>query len=202
MKLYQFSIILRPSKETLALFREFKMILKHAVGIYSSEIAEAHFTIIEFVVYESIIPVVEKYLQKFTSLYKNGQYKFSRFDNFPETSEGKSNGTFYAKPDENSRENLIKIMKDFHLNFPISKPYKVYRCYNPHMTVGRRLSSDQLNFADRKFANIKIEISTNFTIALRKRNINSKYEQFFIINGFEFTGSSNDDSSTQLSLSF
>ncbi len=202
MKMYQFSIIFRPSKETITLFRGFKIFLRQLVGSYSSEKSEAHFTIIEFVADESVIPIIEKYLRRFGSLYKDGQYGFSGFDIFPETSEGMINGTFYAKPDELSKEKLIEMMKRFHLNFPLAKPYMVYRCYNPHMTLGRRLSSGQLSLALREFAKTKIEIFTNCTIALRIRNINNKYEQFAIISQFEFTGADNDYFSSQLNFDF
>lgn len=173
---HQFSVAICPPEEIVLEVRAIKQELAQKIIKFSSLNAEAHFTFNEFNAYEYQIKEWKKYLTDFCNT-TTGSFDIRLTD-----IKSYSNGALFLAPDKESKSKITTLMKSFH-------KVKVYpvniTSINPHLTIARSLTQDQLKIAFDIFSNRKFDISFTCTnLALRK--FNGKVKQYRIDERFIF----------------
>ena len=138
----KYSIVIHPA-ELLDEIKKIKQDLKSLIGWYSSVNALAHFTICEFWADENKL---EKVKQEVSKLIVNWQKKvivLTSFDSF-------TRRAFYVKPDKDSSLYLKALFKAIAVKVKEIIPNACI-CTTPHLSIGRRLSEEQLQVAKDYF---------------------------------------------------
>ncbi|WP_149914242.1 2'-5' RNA ligase family protein [Sphingobacterium cavernae] len=138
----KYSIVIYPA-ELLGEIKRIKQGLKSLIGWFNSVNSLAHFTISEFEADENQL---EKVKQEVSKLIVNWQKKvilLNSFDSF-------TSGAFYVKPDEDSSLYLKALFKAIAVKVKEIIP-NAYICTTPHLSIGRRLSEEQLQVAKDTF---------------------------------------------------
>ncbi|MBB4801881.1 hypothetical protein HNP37_001942 [Flavobacterium nitrogenifigens] len=163
------------SESVVAPVKEMKNLLKSKVpeNWYSSCNSEAHITICEFTIDESQIDFVKQKLTKIANTLTPFQVVLNAFG-FYETS-----NAFFISPSEDSKVVLQSIMKKTQNAL---KPLKMYKSIEPHMSIGRKLTPENLKIASGLFKTIYLEFECN-QIVLRELE---PFKQYFIIETFKF----------------
>lgn len=173
--LHRYSIAIHPTQELIANIKIMKEKLATEVGWFHSKNAVAHITICEFEADNKDLERVKTQLERICNTINPVAVQLNSFGSFP-------NGAFFIAPDSESRIALQPIMKQFH-NALVVKSF--HHSDEPHLSIARKLSSENLNKATQLFTSI----DENFLcdgIVLRVLDIELK--QFRVVDTFQFKG--------------
>lgn len=151
-----------------------KLELKEKTDWYHSVNSKAHITFFEFVHSGVKLEAMEKYLVEFSSHLSAFEVHLNRIDPYQKA--------FCLFSDETSKKILIPIMKQFQKGKPFQPDGK---STDPHMSIGRQLTPEQINVAIELFSNRNFDIKficDNLTI----RKFNPEIGQYEFYKRFDF----------------
>jgi hypothetical protein len=174
----KYSLVIDPSIEVKHTGKTMKELLFGKIGNFGSKNSIVHITICEFEIDDSAIEMIKPQVFKICDTFTPKQVYFDRFASFDNV------GAFYMAPDDNSKNILVNFMKKVNNSLKITGITKIT---NPHMSIARRLTPDNLKIATELFTTIEIDFLCN-SIALRE--FDPVVRQYFIIDTFSFNGNS------------
>lgn len=177
-----YSLVILPPINVIANVKELKLRLYTESGKgYSSRKSDAHITIQEFYATENQLKKIILKLIKIAREEKSFAALFDEVFCYEQTA--------FFSPNVNSKNNLEKFI--IKLRLEVKGPIKS----NAHISIGRELSSEQLEISKNIFSNEKLDFLCD-RIALRKYN--DKIKQFEVVHIFPFLGE--ESSEKQLTL--
>ncbi|KAF2327842.1 2'-5' RNA ligase family protein [Flavobacterium ginsenosidimutans] len=162
------------SKALVEPVKKLKDFLKSKINWYNSCNSEAHITICEFTIDESEFDLIKQKLSKISDTFTPFQVSLNHFDSFPNA------GAFFIGVNEDSKNNLVPIMKKIHETL---KSLKLKKSDEPHMSIGRRLTPENLKIASELFTAIDLQFECNEIVL---REFDPKVKQFFVMDTFPF----------------
>ncbi|MGQ7944691.1 2'-5' RNA ligase family protein [Flavobacterium sp. WC2509] len=148
--------------------------LANEVGWYNSRNSVGHITICEFTATDEIIEIIKKQISQLCNSLSPINVNVNTFGSFP-------NGAFFIAPDSDSKKDLKHIMKHFNKSLRL---HNMKKSDNPHLSIARRLSPENLEKANQFFNAINLDFICD-SVVLRQFDENVK--QFFVIDTFPFT---------------
>lgn len=142
----KYSLVVHP-EGIIDRVKSLKQILKHKIGWYNSVNSLAHFSICEFELEDK---EVEGLISMIYELVKNVESEEIIMNSFAFY----DSGAFYIKT---SQESTI-YLKDLFAKIcsGLSEKIKLaYQVHDPHLSIGRRLSAEQLQVAQETFQHIE-----------------------------------------------
>ncbi|WP_264563780.1 2'-5' RNA ligase family protein [Flavobacterium sp. N3904] len=170
-KLY--SLVIQPPEPILASIMSMKEQLAAEVGWFNSKNSVGHITICEFKATGTSIEVIKNQISKLCDALSPIVVYLNEFSTF-------SNGAFVINPDSNSKKRVKEIMKLFHKSLLIPSMKK---SDNPHLSIARKLSPQNLIKANHLFTTINLNFVCD-NVVLRLFDEDKK--QFFVTDTFEF----------------
>lgn len=171
----QYSIAIYPSETIILLVKAMKEKLFEEVNWFHSKNSIAHITICEFKATEAAIEIIKNKLDLLCYTFEPFEVHLNGFGSY-------SNGAFFITPNEDSKIKLKVIMKKVH---ELLRTLKMQKSSDPHVSIGRRLTTENIEKANRLFTTINTSFLCN-TIILRK--FDPTIQQFFITDTFTFNG--------------
>ena len=172
----KYSIVIAPSKDGIEYVDQLKNELYAKVGWYNSRNSKAHITILEFTADEDELKEVIAVIKKIASYENPLLLRFDGVDRY-------SNGAVFLKPDEATKDPLIELMARIQKKLNIKN---LYKSKDPHISIGRKLSEENVQMALKMFADAKLEFICE-NLVLRKFNPERKqYDKFS--DDFKFLG--------------
>ncbi|MFD1604685.1 2'-5' RNA ligase family protein [Flavobacterium artemisiae] len=150
-----------------------KDILRSKIKWYNSCNSEAHITICEFEIEESELDAIKQKLIKISDTFTPFHVSLNHFNSFPQS------GAFFIGVTEESKKNLVPIMKKTHEAFKSLK----HKSDTPHLSIGRRLAPENLKIASELFTTIDLDFLCNEIVL---REFDPIVKQFFVIDAFRF----------------
>lgn len=170
----KYSVAIYPSQNVIDCIKLMKEDLKSKINWYNSCNSTAHITICEFTIDDSQIDFVKQKLQKICNTFTPFQVYLTHFGAYENA------GAFFAAPDENSKNNLKPILKKVQETL---KSLKLKKSDDPHLSIGRRLTPENLKIAYGLFTTIDINFLCNSVVL---RELDPVVKQFFVIDTFVF----------------
>ncbi|TRX31207.1 2'-5' RNA ligase family protein [Flavobacterium sp. ZT3R18] len=170
-KLY--SLVIHPPETILALVKSMKERLATEVGWFHSKNSVAHITICEFKATDTAIETIKNKISRLCDSLSPVEVRLNEFGAFP-------NGAFFIAPDSGSKNNLKLIMKRFHKSLRV---HNMQKSDNPHLSIARRLSSENLIKANHLFTSIDLNFECDSVVL---RQFDETIKQFFVTDSFEF----------------
>ncbi|ABQ07284.1 2'-5' RNA ligase family protein [Flavobacterium johnsoniae] len=161
------------SKTLVEPVKKLKDFLRSKIKWYNSCNSEAHITICEFTIDESKLDSIKQKLAKISDTFTPFQVNLDHFDSFPKA------GAFFIGVNDDSKNNLVPIMKKTHETL---KPLK-HKSDNPHLSIGRKLTPENLKIASELFTTIDLQFECNEIVL---REFDPLVKQFFVIDSFKF----------------
>ncbi|MBS7256589.1 2'-5' RNA ligase family protein [Flavobacterium branchiicola] len=183
----KYSVAIYPSLEVINSFKTMKEDLKSKIGWYSSSNSIAHITICEFTIDDSEIEKHKQKIFKICDTFTPFPVHLDHFDSY------ENSGAFFAAPNEDSKNNLKPVMKKTQETL---KSLKLKKSDDPHMSIGRRLTPENLKIASQLFTKINIDFLCQEIVL---RELDPIKKQFFIIDTYKF-GSNPEPEFVQRSL--
>ena len=162
------------SKTLVEPVKKLKDFLKSKIEWYNSCNSEAHITICEFKIDDSQLDSFKQKLAKISDTFTPFQAYLDHFDSFPNA------GAFFIGVNEDSKNHFVPIMKKIHETL---KSLKLKKSDEPHMSIGRRLTPENLKIASELFTTIDLQFECNEIIL---REFDPIKKQFFVIDAFPF----------------
>ncbi|MBJ2126711.1 2'-5' RNA ligase family protein [Flavobacterium sp. IB48] len=162
------------SKPVVDSVKKMKDLLKSKIEWYNSCNSEAHITICEFKIEESQLDSIKQKLIKICDTFTPSQVYLDHFDSYENA------GAFFIAPNEESKNNLKPIMKKIHETL---KSLQLKKSDDPHMSIGRRLTPENLKIAFELFTTIALQFECNEIVL---REFDPKVKQFFVIDAIPF----------------
>lgn len=150
-----------------------KELLASKIGWFNSKNSVAHITICEFKIAEKELEKIKTKLLKISDTFTPFQVHLDHFSAY-------ENGAFFIAPNEESKINLKPIMKKTQDALQLSN---LMKSNDPHMSIGRRLTSESIKIATNLFTTIDIDFLCE-NIVLREFDPIKK--QFFVLDTFSF----------------
>ena len=172
----KYSVVFHPSAAVIETVREFKEQLNAKIGWYPSKNSLAHVTICEFDCDTTTYETIKNRITAYCQYQKSFAVIFNSFGNY-------SNGAFFIAPDAESKAKMVTIMKEIPKEIQFSVNHK---SSEPHISIGRQLSSEQLQIAYSLFQKVHLEFLCN-GITIRK--FNPERKQYDLVETIPFTGS-------------
>ncbi|GAA6765426.1 hypothetical protein AAFH68_13610 [Flavobacterium sp. CGRL1] len=161
------------SKTLVEPVKKLKDFLRSKIDWYNSCNSEAHITICEFTIDDSQLDSFKQKLAKISDAFTPFQVNLDHFDSFPNA------GAFFIGVTEDSKNNLVPIIKKTHETL---KPLK-HKSDNPHLSIGRKLTPENLKIASELFTTIDLQFECNEIVL---REFDPIIKQFFVIDSFKF----------------
>lgn len=147
-----YSVIIRPNESVIVLVRKWKEELRKSIGRnYAGCHSEAHVSITNFVCNEQGLGYWENYIQSFCKVNSSFDMRFNRWGFYPQH----KRGVVCLLPDQQSSMTLVPLMKLFNKNAPLSNPGATHQ---PHISIGRELSDDEVAKAEGLWSNKDLDI--------------------------------------------
>lgn len=174
----RYSIAIYPSKYVIDFVKSMKDLFKSKVKDkwYSSCNSVGHITICEFEIDESQVDRFKQKLYEICDTFTPFQVYLDHFGVY------ENSNAFYIATTENSNIDLKPIMKKIQDSCKSLKPLEFKKSNDPHMSIGRKLSPENLKIASELFTTIDIHFLCD-SIVLRELE---PYKQFFVIETFPF----------------
>lgn len=185
---YTYSLIFHPLDLTIGNVKTLKKDLSSKAGDYPSQNSSAHITIAGFEATEIQLTGVKEYLKKFVENEVAFAALFNQFSysNFSQCA--------VFLPSFEFSERIHSITKNVRNIITVTEMSKISQ---PHVSIGRNLSEEQLTIALQLFTNKSFEFDC-CQLALRK--FNPIIGQYVIIQEFPFTGKSDQRDFHQTSI--
>lgn len=169
-----YSVVFHPSPEVIDAIKTMKDFLRSKIKWYNSCNSVAHITICEFTIDESQLEIFKQKLAKICDTFSSSTIFLNDFGFY------ENSGAFFINPNEDSKNNLKPIMKKIHETL---KPLKLKKSDDPHMSIGRRLTPENLKIASQLFTTINMDFLCE-NIVLRE--FDPVVKQFFVIDTIPF----------------
>jgi len=183
-KTYSIVFYSKPIVDTVKKMKDF---LRSKIQWYNSCNSEAHITICEFKIDDSQLDSIKQKLYRICNTFKTSQVNLDHFGSYEIA------GAFFIAPNEESKNNLKPIMKKIHDTL---KSFKLKKSDDPHMSIGRKLTPENLKIASQIFTSIDINFLCNEIVL---REFDPLKKQFFVIDSIAF-GNNPEPEFTQGSL--
>ena len=171
----KYSVAIYPSQDVIDAVKTMKDYLKSKIDWYNSCNSVAHITICEFTMDESQIHKYKQKLSKICDTFESFPVYLDYFGSYEA-------GAFYIAPNEDSKMNLKPIMKKVQEALQLSN---LKKSNDPHISIGRRLTSENLKIASQLFTTIDIDFLCREILL---RELDPVKKQFFVIDTFSFNG--------------
>ncbi|MFH6998649.1 2'-5' RNA ligase family protein [Flavobacterium sp. FlaQc-57] len=168
-----YSVAIYPPQNIIDSVKTMKEQLAAKIGWFNSKNSVAHITICEFKIAEKELEKIKLKLLKICDSFSSFQVHLDHFSSY-------ENGAFFIAPNEDSKINLKPIMKKTQESLQLSN---LKKSNDPHISIGRRLSPENLEIASKLFTVINTDFLCN-SIVLREFDPIKK--QFFVIDHFQF----------------
>ncbi len=155
-----YSVVIHPPEEVISTIASLKKRLEQEIGWYPSVHSLAHITFNVFKAKASAIPVWETFLGEFSGKQSPTPLYFDRTESF-------SNGSFVLLANEETDVYLKETMRTFNNNRPKGA---VQRAQRPHLTIARKLNTEQMAMATALITDINIHFTFD-RLVLRKLNL-------------------------------
>jgi 2'-5' RNA ligase len=162
------------SKTLVEPVKKLKDFLRSKIKWYNSCNSEAHITICEFTIDESELDSIKRKLFKISDTFTPFQVSLDHFNSYP------NSGAFFIAPDKDAEDNLKTVMKKIH---QVLTSLKLKKSENPHMSIGRRLTPENLRIASELFTTIHLNFLCNEIVL---REFDPIVKQFFVIDTIPF----------------
>lgn len=164
----QYSIVILPPQEGIDYVANLKNQLNAKIGWYNSRNAKAHVTICEFTAEPDELGSIMADLKEIVSYESPRHLVFDGVSSY-------ANGAVFLKPDDATKAPLTALMGRIHKNLGVTN---LYKSKSPHMSIGRKLSEENVALALNMFADAKLDFNCNH-IVLRKFNPEIKQYDVF-----------------------
>ena len=144
----KYSVAIYPSQDVIDSVKTMKDYLKTKIEWYNSCNSVGHITICEFTFDDSQIDKYKQKLFKICDTFTTFPVYLNDFGSYENA------GAFYITPNEDSKNNLKPIMKKVQESL---KPLKLKKSDDPHMSIGRKLTPENLKIASQLFTTIDID---------------------------------------------
>ena len=171
----KYSIVFHPSETVIKAVNELKEQLSSKIGWFPSKNSIAHITICEFDYELATYENIKSRITTFCRYQNPFDVTFNAFENF-------KNGAFFIAPDTESKTKMAEIMKEIpkQIQLPVN-----HKSSEPHISIGRQLSAEQLKEAYNMFQ----EINLNFTCeGITIRVFNPERKQYDVLETIPFKG--------------
>lgn len=171
----KYSVVFHPSKTVIETVKILKEELHTRIGWYPSKNSLAHITICEFEHELDTYKIIKAKISNYCRYQNTFEVQFNSFGNY-------SNGAFFIAAAIESKTKLVEIMKQI----PKEIKYRVsHKSIEPHISIGRQLSEEQLKIAYTLFE----EIDLNFTCeGITIRIFNLERKQYDVLEIIPFEG--------------
>ena len=181
----KYSIVIAPPPTGIDYVDHLKDVLNGAIGWYHSRNAKAHITITEFTAKEDELAQMMDQLKEIAS-YENPIYlNFEGVGNYV-------NGAVFLKPDELTKAEVRDLMRRIQKQLSIKN---AYHSKDPHISIGRKLSEENVQMALKMFAQVKLNFNCDHLV-LRKFNPTRKQYDVYS-DDFKFVGASQKPAAQQ-----
>lgn len=187
-KPYTYSIIFHPLAQTIEDVMNFKVHLTSKAGDYASQNSLAHITIAGFEATENQLTGVKEYLKKFVE----NEVPFTALFNQLSCSAFSKCAVFLTSFEFTDR--IHNITKNVRNIIPVTEMSKISQ---PHVSIGRDLSEDQLKIAVQLFADKSFKFDC---CQLALRRFNPKTGQYVILQEFPFSGKPDQEKFQQMPI--
>lgn len=172
----QYSIVILPPQDEINYVADLKNQLNEKIGWYNSRNAKAHITICEFTADLDELDHVVMNLKEIVRSETPRHLVFDGVDSY-------ANGAVYLKPTLQTKVPLTELMVRVQKNLGITN---LYKSKAPHISIGRKLSAENVAIALKMFENAKLNFNCTHLV-LRKFNPNIKQYEVFL-EDFDFLG--------------
>lgn len=169
-----YSVVIYPEAKMIDQVADLKTQLANRIGWYASSNSIAHITVNEFMADQYELAFYIKQIEKFCYTQKQQEVGFDQL------SLSKFSHAAVLLPDESSKPYLKDLLR--RLRKQLKTSYTIHGS-SAHISIGRKLSSMQLDHAENLFSSINLRFNCD-TVALRKF-IETK-GQFEVIKTFRF----------------
>lgn len=170
----KYSVAIYPSQDIIDLVKTMKGYLKSKIEWYNSCNSTAHITICEFELDDSELEKLKQKLSQICDTFTPFQVYLDHFGAY------ENSGAFFIAPNEESKIDLKNILKKTQETL---KALKLKKSDDPHMSVGRKLTPENLKIASELFTTIDINFSCKEIVL---RELDPIKKQFFVIDTFAF----------------
>lgn len=170
----KYSVAIYPSQDVIDAVKTMKDYLKSKIDWYNSCNSVGHITICEFTINEFEVDKYKQKLFKVCDTFTPFQVHLDHFGSYDNT------GAFYIAPNEDSKNHLKPIMKKVQESL---KALKLKKSDDPHMSIGRKLTPENLKIASQLFTTIDIDFLCKEIVL---RELDPVKKQFFVIDTFSF----------------
>ncbi|OOV13001.1 2'-5' RNA ligase family protein [Flavobacterium sp. LM4] len=172
----KYSVAIYPSQDVIDAVKTMKEYLKSKINWYNSCNSTAHITICEFTIDDSQINIFKQKLVKVCDTFIPLPIYLDHFSFY------ENSGAFFIAPNEASKNNLKPVMKKIQETL---KSLKLKKSDDPHLSIGRKLTSENLKIASQLFTTIEIDFLCKEIVL---RELDPVKKQFFVIDAFIFNG--------------
>jgi 2'-5' RNA ligase len=169
----KYSVVIHPSLEIIEAIKLMKELLATEIGWFNSKNSIAHITICEFTIDDSQIDKLKQKLIKVCDSFTPFEVLLDHFGSY-------ESGAFFIAPNEESKENLKPIMKKTQEALQLSN---LKKSSDPHISIGRKLTPENLKIASQLFTTIAMDFSCKEIIL---REFDPVRKQFFVIDSIPF----------------
>ena len=170
----KYSVAIYPSQEVIDAIKTLKDYLKSKIDWYNSCNSVAHITISEFTIDESEIDKIKQKLFKVCDTFTSFGVYLDHFGSY------ENSGAFFIAPNDDSKTKLKPILKKTQDTL---KPLSLKKSDDPHLSIGRRLTPENLKIAAQLFTAIDIDF---LCCEIVLRELDPIKKQFFVIDTIPF----------------
>lgn len=172
----KYSVAIYPSQDVIDAVKTMKEYLKSKINWYNSCNSVAHITICEFTIDDSQIDIFKQKLFKTCDTFTPFSVHLNHFSFY------ENSGAFFIAPNEDSKNKLKPVMKKIQETL---KSLKLKKSDDPHLSIGRKLTAENLKIASQLFTTIDIGFLCKEIVL---RELDPVKKQFFVIDTFTFNG--------------
>lgn len=172
----RYSIAICPPDDFVAEGKKMKLRLAESIGWFNSKNSDVHITVNVFECEEGELETWKEFLHDFCKSQTAFEITFTKTGSY-------SNGAFYLDPDNDCKQKLVSMMKQFHEQAPF---HLERTSIDPHLSIARRLKRDQLKKARELFPDSSFNLLF-LCDNLAVRKFDSKRKQYFVESRFLFS---------------
>lgn len=164
----KYSIVIAPPQIGIDYVDHLKNELNGFIGWYNSRNSKAHITISEFTADGDELTKMTTNLKEIASHENPIHLNFEGVGNY-------ANGAVFLKPDEVTKIEVGNLMRRIQKNLGVKN---AYHSKDPHLSIGRKLSEENVQMALKMFAEAKLDFNCSHLV-LRKFNPDLRQYEVF-----------------------